>query len=140
MNFDPQQHKIVVLLAEELPLGLAMNALSVISVSLGKDIPGLVGQDLFSLDRVRYPGVVTTPLPILKAPQPLLDTILGDFRASQDIALYPFSCLAQSCRTYPEYEEKLSGQASTALALAGLGLVGPRKEINKVSGSLALYR
>ena len=140
MNFDPLQHKIVVLLAEELPLGLAMNALSVISVSLGKDLQGLVGQDLFSLDRVRYPGVVTAPLPILKAPQALLDTLLGDFRASVEVTTYPFSCLAQSCKTYPEYEEKLSGQPSSDLRLAGLCLVGPRKEINKVSGSLALYR
>jgi hypothetical protein len=140
MEFEQTEHKLIVLIADDLPLGLAMNALSVIGVSMGHRLRGIVGRDVFSQDEVCYPGVINTPLPILKASHAILDSLLLTFRLDPRFAVSPFSCLAQTCRTYDEYESKLSIQRSPELKLSGLGVMGPKKDINKLTGSLPLYK
>ncbi|WP_151814770.1 DUF2000 family protein, partial [Acinetobacter junii] len=47
---------------------------------------------------------------------------------------------AQSCKTYPEYEEKISSVISKNIELVAIGLVGPKKKITKITGSLPLYK
>ncbi|MES2742123.1 MAG: DUF2000 domain-containing protein [Pseudomonadota bacterium] len=140
MEFNESTHKSVVIISGDLPLGLAMNALSVIGVSLGKTIDELVGPDVFSSDGVCFPGVIRIPLPVLKAGQTALDAMHVELQGDKAFELFPFSCLAQSCKTYDEYEQKLSSESSGLLKLSGLGIVGPKKEINKFTGSLPLYR
>ncbi|MCX4027516.1 DUF2000 domain-containing protein [Endozoicomonas sp. SM1973] len=140
MKFDPSIHKSVIVINEALPLGLAMNALSVIGVSLGRTLDGIVGPDIYSKDQFMYPGVINSPLPILKACQSTLNSIHATFANNQDVLLTPFSCLAQSCRTYDEYENKLSSANSDELELSGIGIVGLKKQVNKYTGSLSLYK
>ncbi|MER2474296.1 DUF2000 domain-containing protein [Photorhabdus laumondii] len=140
MEFDENLHKSVVVIADSLPLGLAMNALSVISVSMGRNIDGIVGHDVFSKDSICYPGVIKTPLPVLKASHDVLDAIHSELKSNDNFKLSPFSCLAQSCRTYEEYEGKLSAEHSDELKLSGIGIVGPKKDINKLTGNLPLYK
>ena len=140
MKFDASTHKMVIIINEELPLGLAMNALTVIGVSLGKTFEGIVGADLTSRDNVCYPGVVKAPLPILKADEPSLKLLQSNLSDNQEIELMPFSSLAQSCRTYEEYQTKLSGASDQDLKLAAIGIVGLRKQVNKYTGNLSLYK
>lgn len=51
-----------------------------------------------------------------------------------------FSDLAQGCKTYDEYREKLSAAPESALIYYGLALIGAKKLVNKLTGSLALLR
>lgn len=141
MEFDPSIHKSVIIIDEELPLGLAMNALSVIGVSLGGALNSFVGPDIYSKDNVKYPGVVNSPLPILKAGKEKLISIHNSFfENNMDVVVFPFSKLAQSCRTYTEYESKLSEENHTDLDLSGIGIVGLKSKVNKFTGSLPLYK
>lgn len=140
MEFDPSIHKSVIIIDEELPLGLAMNALSVIGVSLGKTLNSFVGPDIYSKDKVMYPGVVNSPLPILKASKSILNSIHASMIDNDDIVVTPFSKLAQSCRTYTEYESKLSEENHNELDLSGIGVVGLKGKVNKHTGNLPLYK
>lgn len=140
MHFDPDNHKSVIVIDKALPLGLAINAVSVIGVSLGRLVEGIVGQDVFSADNRCYPGVVKSPLPILHCTADELMTLQHLLEPVEGVLLLPFSNLAQSCRSYDDYEAKLSHQPSDALTLAGLGIVGPKKQVNKATGALALYK
>lgn len=65
MDFDANIHKCVIIVDKALGLGHAINAVSVIGVSLGRSVEGLVGPDMQSHDNVNYPGVIYAPLPIL---------------------------------------------------------------------------
>jgi hypothetical protein len=140
MKFDPSIHKSVIVIDQDLPAGLAINAVSVIGVSFGKLTTELVGPDLKSQDNVNYPGVVYSPLPILVSKSEVLHDIQKAMLDEEDCLVMPFSKLAQSCKTYNEYEERLLSTKAEDIMLAGIGLIGPMKKINKLTGNLPLFR
>ncbi|HBR99068.1 MAG TPA: DUF2000 domain-containing protein [Gammaproteobacteria bacterium] len=139
MQYHAKEHKCAIIVDNQLPVGLAANAVSVIGISFGKAIEDIVGPDRHSRDDVCYPGVIYSPLPILSADAAAIADIHQ--RSLPEAGLYrmPFSALAQSCKTYDEYTDKLSQTDSTEISLVALGLVGPRKLINKLTGHLSLY-
>lgn len=67
MQFDPHQHRCTLIIDNQLPTGLALNAASVIGISFGKLVDHIVGPDLQSEDGFNYPGVIYAPLPVLLA-------------------------------------------------------------------------
>ncbi|EKT61824.1 hypothetical protein OOA_09478 [Providencia burhodogranariea DSM 19968] len=66
MQFDASVDRCVIIINQNLPLGLAINAASIIGVGIGNEIKQLIGKDLISVDGVDYPGVISSSLPILK--------------------------------------------------------------------------
>lgn len=140
MNFDAAVHKCVIVVDNALGLGHAANAVSVIGVSLGRSVDGLVGPDMQSRDSVNYPGVIYAPLPILLSTNEKLQELQEKALADDEIQAMPFSALAQSCRTYQEYEARISEADSSAIELVAIGLIGPQKKINKLTGNLPLFK
>lgn len=140
MIFDPTEHRCAIVVNQNLSNGLAMNAASVIGVSLGNKVNNMVGGDLNSLDRVNYPGVIYAPLPILKSAEHYMKDIEAAVYQQNDIFIIPFSLLAQSCRTYDEYQQKLSEQQYKDIQLAGIGLVGNKKAVTQLIGHLPLFK
>ncbi len=51
-----------------------------------------------------------------------------------------FSSLAQSCRTYQEYIDRMAATPTSQLEFVGVGLFGPKRAINRLTGSLPLLR
>jgi len=139
MKFDASQHRCTIIIDKDLPAGLAMNAASVIGISFGRTTENLVGPDMQSLDEVNYPGVIYSPLPVLLAPG---DYIRELQRIAKEEGIYamPFSALAQSCKTYDEYGERISSVSSENIELVAIGLIGPKKRITRLTGNLALYK
>lgn len=140
MIFNPVEHRCAIVVNQDLSNGLAMNAASVIGVSLGNKVNNIVGGDLNSLDNVNYPGVIYAPLPILKSAGLYMKEIEVAAHQKDDIYIIPFSLLAQSCRTYDEYQQKLSEQQYQDIQLAGIGLVGNKKSVTQLIGHLPLFR
>jgi len=140
MNFDASAHKCVIIVNKALGIGHAANAVSVIGVSLGRSINGLVGPDMQSRDNVNYPGVIYVPLPILLAANEHLQALQEKALADEEIHAMPFSALAQSCRNYQEYEARISDTDSSAIELVAIGLIGPQKKISKLTGNLPLLK
>ncbi len=140
MKFDSSKHRCTIIIDKDLPLGLAMNAASVIGISFGLTIDNLVGSDMQSLDGVNYPGVIYSPLPVLQASSKYLREIQNNAEYDDDIYVMPFSALAQSCRTYQEYDEKISSISSSNIELVAIGVVGSKNKVTKMTGNLALYK
>lgn len=140
MDFDAAIHKCVIVVDKALGLGHAINAVSVIGVSMGRSVEGLVGPDMQSRDNVNYPGVIYAPLPILLSNNELLREILEKALEDDEIQSIPFSALAQSCKTYQEYEARISEADSATIEVVAIGLIGPRKKISKLTGSLPLFK
>lgn len=140
MKFDPSQHKCAILVDDALALGYAANAVSVIGMSLGHLIDGLVGPDIHSQDNICYRGVIYSPLPILLAKGDAITALHNRLFADPDLTLMPFSALAQSCKTYSEYEDKMAMTPSEHIRLVALGIVGTKKKVNKFTGNLSLFR
>ncbi|WP_027254183.1 DUF2000 domain-containing protein [Photobacterium halotolerans] len=139
MEFDASKHKCTIVVDNDLPTGLAVNAASVIGISFGKNIQNLVGPDMKSMNDFSYPGVIYSPLPILKARGDYLHELHQIGEMDDDIYVMPFSSLAQSCKTYDEYGERISSVNSENIELVAIGLIGPRKKIQKLTGNLSLF-
>jgi len=140
MQFDAELHRCTLIIDNDLPAGLAMNAASVIGVSFGRAVDNLVGAALQSQDGVTYPGVITAPLPVLLATGDYLRELHGRCAADETFFVLPFSALAQSCRSYAEYEERMRDATSPNIELVALGLAGPKKAVTRLTGNLKLYR
>lgn len=108
-------------------------------MTLGHRADGLVGPDVKDADGVLHPGIVLIPVPILTASAERLKAIWREASAA-DALVVGFSSLAQSCRTYQEYVDAMATTGTDELSLVGVGLVGPRKLVNRVTGSLPLLR
>jgi len=140
MRFDASQHRCTIVINKDLPVGLAINAASVIGISFGRTVENLVGPDMQSVDKINYPGVIYSPLPVLLASGEYIHELENSVKNHEDIYVMPFSALAQSCKTYDEYSEKISSVNSDHIELIAIGLIGPKKKITKLTGSLPLYR
>ncbi|MDI9222866.1 DUF2000 domain-containing protein [Pantoea sp. EA-12] len=140
MQFDANHHRCTIVIDNQLPAGLAMNAASVIGISFGKLIDNLVGPDQQSGDGVNYPGVIYAPLPVLLAEGNTLRELQKTSCADEEIFAMPFSALAQSCKTYDEYGERIASAHSENIELVAIGLIGPKKKITRLTGNLKLYR
>ena len=132
--------KTAIVVADDLPVGLAVNAASVLSVTLGVRIPNLVGDDVEDADGRLHPGVVSAPLPVLQADGPTIARIVDAASADEQVFAAPFSSLAQSCRTYDEYIQLMNATATSGLRTVAVALVGPKKRVDKLVGALPLLR
>ena len=57
-----------------------------------------------------------------------------------DVAAVDFTELAQSCRTYGEFIEKMARTGPGELRYLGMALLGPRHQVDRLTGSLPLLR
>lgn len=137
-----QNEKCVMVLNEELPLGILANTAGIMGITLGKYIPETVGVTV--LDKSQHPhlGIITTPVPILKTTQDKIKQIrqqlyLPDFK---ELIVVDFSDVAQSCNVYDEYIEKANQTLEDDFAYFGIAIYGNKKLVNKLTGSLPLLR
>ncbi|MEU9097630.1 DUF2000 domain-containing protein [Streptomyces sp. NPDC048361] len=140
MNHDIDSSKCVIIVNEELAAGLTVNAASVVALTLGRTVPGLIGQDVKDADGGVHLGITLIPVPILKASAEKIAEIHRLADADPDVITVGFSDLAQSCRTYDEYTDRMAQTPATDLAFSSIGLFGPRKPLNKLTGNLSLLR
>jgi Protein of unknown function (DUF2000) len=138
----PEQvkNKCAIVVSEALPAGLAANAAGVLSITLGHRVDGLVGADVKDADGVAHPGVISIPIPILNAPREKIATIVQAAAEDDELFFVSFSALAQSCKTYDEYIDKMAATPTADLDSVGVGLHGPPKRVNRLVGSLPLLR
>lgn len=137
---DQVRNKCAIVVSEELPAGLAANAAAVLSITLGHRIEGLVGADVKDADGVAHPGIISLPIPILAAPREKIATLVPAAVEDDELFFVSFSALAQSCKTYDEYIDRMAATATADLDTVGVGLHGPHKRVNRLVGSLPLLR
>lgn len=132
--------KCVIVISDTLSIGHAVNAASVLSVTLGYRVGGLVGGDVEDADGVVHPGIIATPLPVLQAEPAQLAAIATAAKGDEKIFSVSFSTLAQRCRSYEEYIRAISIQRTDALDSIAVALHGPRKRVDRLVGALPLLR
>jgi len=139
---NQKDEKCVVILDESLPRGLLANTAAILGFTLGKQRSDLVGWDVVDGSGGSHPGVITVPVPVLRGTPETIRTIRKKLRqpAFQDVTAVDFSDLAQSCRTYEEWEEKIAGVPEDGLRYLGLALCGGRKTVAALTGNLPLLR
>lgn len=137
-----QDTKCVIVINENLPLGIIANTASILSITLGKHVPELVGEDVTDASGKSHLGIITIPVPILKGNKEILRGLreklyTPDF---QDMVVVDFSDVAQSCNVYSQYIQKAAATSEEQHTYFGLTIYGNKKKVNKLTGSMPLLR
>ena len=139
---DLQNEKCVMVIDENLPLGIIANTAAIMGITLGKKMPQVVGADVMDQSGNEHLGIIESPVPVLKGSTETIKEIREklyqpDFR---DLTVVDFSDLAQGCKTYDEFIEKMGHVPESRLQYFGLAICGAKKKVNKLTGSMPLLR
>lgn len=139
---NSETEKCVLVIDEELPLGIIANSAAILGMTLGKRMPELVGTDVLDQDGRQHLGIIEIPLPILKASTDALKELRSKLydAAYSDLLTVDFSDTAQSCKAYEDYICKMSNTSEGELSYWGIAICGDKKKVNKLTGSLPLLR
>lgn len=139
---DQQNEKCVMVIDENLPLGIIANTAAILGITLGRKMPHLVGPDVTDRTGRSHLGIIELPVPILKGNPEMIRTIREKLYEQSycELTVADFSDLAQGCNVYSEFIEKMRETTEADLTYLGLVICGPRKKVNKLTGSMPLLR
>lgn len=139
---DQKNEKCVMILDENLPLGLIANTAAIMGITLGKKLPEVVGTDVADRSGNVHLGIIEFPVPVLKASCDTIKAVRERlYRPEyQELTVVDFSGLAQSCKTYDEFLEKMGQVPEEELQYLGVALCGPKKKVNQLTGNMPLLR
>jgi len=133
--------KCVIIIDQNLSQGPMANTAAVLSVSLGKQFPQLIGEDLLDHLNTRRHGISTIAIPILKSTSSHLAQMRETLKEYEtDLTVIDLTTHTQSTRSYQEYAIKLKTTPVDQLQYQGIALYGSKKLVNKFSGNLPLLR
>lgn len=137
-----KNEKCVMVIDEHLPLGLIANTAAIMGITLGKKMPEVVGADVSDQSGNTHLGIIEFPVPILKGSPEIIKEIREKLYQPefQDLAVVDFSDLAQGCKTYEEFIEKMGKIPESSLQYFGIAVCGTKKKVNKLTGSMPLLR
>lgn len=139
---DLQNEKCVMVINEQLSLGIIANTAAIMGITLGRQMPEVVGADVTDQSGSRHLGIIEFPVPILKASAESIKALREKLYQPefQELTVVDFSDLAQSCKTYDEFIEKMAREPESALQYFGVAICGAKKKVNKLTGSMPLLR
>ena len=139
---DAQNEKCVMIIDENLPLGMVANTAAIMGISMGKEIPEVIGKDVFDQSGNRHLGIIEFPVPILKGDAERMQMLREKLYEPEfsDLTVVDFSDLAQRCKTYDEFIGKMTLVSGSELRYFGIAICGAKKKVNKLTGSMGLLR
>jgi hypothetical protein len=134
--------KCVMIITEDLPLGLIANTAAVLAMSIGDKIKGIIGTDVYDGDGELHRGITGLPIPLLRGNS---ESIRATRRAlletdQPDLYFVDFCDVAQKCKTYDDYISRMSRQREEELKYLGLAICGPDKLVKSLTGNMGLLR
>lgn len=137
-----EERKCVMVVDENLPLGIIANTTAILGNTLGSHYPNAVGKDVVDKNENEHLGIIEIPIPILKGNKEFLNNLRDTLYKEEykDMIVADFSDVAQSCKTYDEYIDKISKIESNNINYFGIAIYGTKKQVNKLTGSIGLLR
>lgn len=139
---DLANEKCVIVVDGDMEIGNIANVISILSISLGKLRPDIVGEDTPDAESNMHGGLIQVPVPVLKADSEKIKEMRvilfsDDFN---DVSCVDFTDVAQKCMTYEDYTNTMASTKIDDFTYYGVALAGNTKKINKLTGSFALLR
>ena len=136
-----EETKCVIVVDGDLPPGIVANTTAILGATLGKNRPEMIGGDVTDASNRTHMGVVMIPVPILRSDGASLRALRRKlYEDHDDVMVADFSDVAQGCKTYGEYQGKVSFTSESAHRYLGIAICGDRKTVNKLTGSMPLLR
>lgn len=132
--------KCVLVIDEGLESGLVANTAAVLSMAIGASSPTLIGPDVTDGNGSLHTGITTIPIPILRADHELVEKIRHQAVDNADLFVVDVTDAAQTTKNYDDYMGKMKTATNGDLRYLGVALLGRKKQVNKLTGNLPLFR
>ncbi len=134
--------KCVMVIDGTLPTGIIANTAAALGVSLGKQMPELVGAEVEDSEKKRHLGIVNVPIAMLQGSRETLKRLRETLYCDKfkDIVVIDFSNVAQRCNAYSQYQQEAAATPQTEYEYLGIVIYGDKKQINKLTGSMPLLK
>ncbi|WP_071146517.1 DUF2000 domain-containing protein [Bacteroides ihuae] len=134
--------KCVLIIDKAQPIGIIANTASVLSITLGKQIEGIVSHDVYDKQGDKHLGITQMPIPVLGASDDKIKEIRHKLLSLdlEELVMVDFSNIAQQSKTYDNYEKVMLMTEENDIRYIGIGICGDKKVINKATGNLSLIR
>ena len=140
LKIKKRMKKCVIILDENLPVGLISNSSAVLAMTIGNRIDNIIGEDIIDASDIKHQGITNLVLPILKTNTSNLSEICNSAKCQDDIVVVDFCTIAQKSKNYEDYKKLLECANNDKLTYLGVALYGNKKKINSLCGSLPLVR
>ena len=130
--------KVVVVLRAGLPINLSTNAAAVLAATLGSRLSLSLGPDATDASGTWFPGIVTTPIPILVADATGLADLFGKANNDGSLEVAPMTEVARRARTYESFLEAIAETCRAEEDLVALCIAGPHNRVTRLTKRLAL--
>lgn len=137
-----ENEKCVIVVDEDLPLGIVANTAAILGITMGMKMPNVVGNDVLDLEGNPHMGIIQFPVPILRGNTEILKTLRTKLfePGFAELTVVDFSDLAQGCKTYEEFIGKMEKTSEGQLKYIGIAICGNKKKVNKLTGNMPLLR
>lgn len=136
-----QTNKMVVVIAAEAPVGVALNTAALLGVGLGHHHhDNVVGSDTADASGELHSGMCAHPIPVLRASAEQLHELRTQAAARDGVTVHDMHQIAQQARTYDQMSTTLSGTKPEDIEYLGVALYGARPVVDSLTGALSLYR
>jgi len=134
--------KCVMIVNENLPRGIIANTTAALGISIASLQDGMTGKKLMDRNGRIHESITNVPIPILALPvndvKVLYDNLLE--LNDEDLIVIGFNDVAQNSHHYEEYEARLLQTAKDNINYLGICIYGPKKKINRLTGSMKMLR
>ena len=130
--------KWVVIVNDELPPGRQVNAAVCVAASTAHSVVGVIGPEGADGDGVEHVGLPWAGCTILSATPEQLVTVREKVSTADGMLLIDMPEAAQTNRVYDEYLDELAQTPVAGLRALAISLVGPRKDVERITRKLSL--
>jgi hypothetical protein len=132
--------KWVIAVSADLPAGRATNAAVCVGAATVDAVGGLLGPPAPDADGRLHAGLPWTGCTILTATSEQLASIARKASDAEDMFLADMPASGQATRVYDDYLSVMAQTDVDHLDLLAVSVVGPRKRVDRLVGSLSLLR
>ncbi len=134
-------NKCVIVIDQNLPVGIIANTAAVLSLSLGRLNPEMIGYEIEDNNGNKHHGITTVAVPILKGTGLLLKEMRDAvIEYEPELTVIDLISATQTTKSYDEYSQQFASTPVEELEYLGIALYGSKKLVNKFTGNLGLLR
>lgn len=130
--------KWVVVVDGSLPPGRAANAAACVAAATSRQVTGLVADGGLDADGSPHAGLPWAGCTVLTADPATLRSVHDRARRRDDVLVVDMPLLAQETRVYAEFLARLAQVPGDEISYAAVGVVGPRRSVDRIVGGLPL--
>lgn len=123
-----------------LPAGLVTNAVACVGAAVAALVPAVVGEGATDASGTAHPGLPWLGCTILRGDSATVHAVRSKALGDPAVLVADMPAVAQQVRVYADYLAQVRDATEERLAYYAVSLLGPRKAIDRLVGSLPLLR